>query len=131
MVTYYNDDLLAIKRRCKIDSSNTDFDTQLGEKLEQAYNYMNAILNTFVTTPLTPDQFIKDIEADMGAGLFLEEGDEPTTEDRTERHILWTRGYHMLDEYIQKNYKQTRRNPSTDCFSRVISATHWNDDVTV
>ena len=70
MTTYAT--LEMVKERLAI--TTTAHDTQIGNKITHADNWVNRQLGPYVTTPLAvPPQEVKDAEADIAAGLFREE----------------------------------------------------------
>lgn len=122
MATYSTDAM--VKERLGITTS--DFDTQIGTKREQAHNWINNELDPFTTVPLSsvPDM-IKEIEADIAAGMFREERDEPTVEGTLKRSLLRARGEEALERYIVTNYKESKRAPPTIGFTKILSANTW------
>jgi hypothetical protein len=109
----YNADLVRVKQAANIATTNSDFDTELTEARDKAYNFMNNIL--VVTAPAIPltglstgdTNLICQIEADMAAGFFKEQTTQPVEGERTKKHILRERAEQMLQSFIGSHYGAT------------------------
>jgi hypothetical protein len=99
---YYNTDLVLIKQKTKIAVAS--FDTPLESSLREAYNYMNQVLSRYTTVPLTTSTTLAEIEANIAAGMWMEENTLPVEGERVKKHILRERGEEQLEEYIASNY---------------------------
>lgn len=112
MANNYNaDDLTLIKRAANIPTAVTTHDTDLKANLTASYNWINLQLDRFTTVPLsTIPNIIKEIEADIAAGMFKEEKTEPVEGERMKRNLLRERGENALLEYIKTTYQSKGEN---------------------
>jgi hypothetical protein len=99
---YYNTDLVLIKQKTKI--ANSSFDVPLESSLREAYNYMNQVLSRYATVPLVTSTTLAEIEANIAAGMWMEENAVPVEGERVKKHILRERGEEALKEYVASNY---------------------------
>ena len=114
--THYNADLTRIKRVCNILSTETAFDDDLGQALQDAYVFINNAIGKYTTVPLggsIPDMILS-IEADIGGGRFKESKVVPAEGERVKKHIFRERGEAALLEYIATNYEGDQTDSTTD-----------------
>ena len=111
----------------RLSVTHDKFDTQLANKLTQAYNWVNRQLSPYVSTPLgSPPQEIIDIEADYAAGLYREEASGKFVGERNIPHVLRKRAMDDLMDYIRVNYLGTT---SRRGYLRHVKSHHsWDTD---
>jgi len=109
MTTTYSTDAMVYFRID--DAQHTDFDTIIDAMRVYAQSIIDDELQNFESSlPLSsPTQLIKEIEADIAAGLVIENKFERTDELREKASWLQERGMIRLEKHIQNTYVDDSR----------------------
>jgi len=84
-----------------IDPSDTTYDVELDDLIEEADAYIDNKLKNYTTVPLsTVPTIVKKISANLAAGLFRRARSPPG-----ESVPLWNLGVELLDDYIAETYE--------------------------